>query len=184
MGLGRGEISDLYLAGLLHDVGKIGIRDQVLLKEGPLTPEEFGHMKEHPVLGERIIANVSRFAYLRPGVRGHHERFDGTGYPDRLAGDAIPLMARILAVADACDAMMSTRRYRAALPPARIEQIMREGSGSQWDPRVVEHFFACRHELYAVCQRGLGQSVYLAVERAVGGDVPRHLVTSASVLPR
>jgi HD-GYP domain-containing protein (c-di-GMP phosphodiesterase class II) len=79
-------------------------------------------------------------------------------------------MARILAVADSCDAMMSARRYRPALPPARIEEIFKEGSGAQWDARVVEHFFNCRGELYAVYQRGLGQSVYMAIERAVGGD--------------
>ena len=170
MKLSRGEISDLYLAGLLHDVGKIGIRDEVLCKPGPLTPEEYAHIREHPVIGERIIANVTRLAYLRPGVRGHHERFDGKGYPDGLAGEAIPLMARILAVADSCDAMMSARRYRPALSPARIEAIFREGAGTQWDPRIVEYFFACRHDLYAVCQRGLGQSVYMAVERAASAD--------------
>jgi HD-GYP domain-containing protein (c-di-GMP phosphodiesterase class II) len=173
MKLARGEISDLYLAGLLHDVGKIGIRDGVLLKEGPLTDEEFDHIKEHPILGDRIVANVTRLAYLRPGVRGHHERFDGKGYPDGLGGESIPQMARILAVADSCDAMMSVRRYRAAIPPARIEEIMRKGAGTQWDPRIVECFFACRNELYAVCQRGLGQSVYMAVERAAGGEVSK-----------
>ena len=115
MNLSRGEISDLYLAGLLHDVGKIGIRDEVLCKPGPLTAEEEEHIREHPIIGERIISNVTRLAYLRPGVRGHHERFDGGGYPDGLAGEAIPPIARILAVADSCDAMMSARRYRPAL---------------------------------------------------------------------
>ena len=170
MKLSRGEISDLYLAGLLHDVGKIGIRDDVLFKEGPLTPAEFEHIKEHPAMGERIIANVTRLSYLRPGVRGHHERFDGKGYPDGLAGESIPLMARVLAVADSCDAMMSARRYRPALPQERIEAIARQGAGTQWDPRVVDHFFACRADLYAVYQRGLGQSVLMAVERAVGGE--------------
>jgi HD-GYP domain-containing protein (c-di-GMP phosphodiesterase class II) len=175
MNLPRGEVSDLYLAGLLHDVGKIGIRDEVLCKPGPLTDEEFAHIKEHPITGERIVANVTRLAYLRPGVRGHHERFDGKGYPDGLAGEAIPLVARILAVADSCDAMMSARRYRPALAPAKIEAIFREGSDIQWDPRIVEHFFACRHELYAVYQRGLGQSVYMAVERAAGGSSDGHL---------
>jgi HD-GYP domain-containing protein (c-di-GMP phosphodiesterase class II) len=176
MKLTRGEISDLYLAGLLHDVGKIGIRDEVLLKEGPLTPEEYDHIKEHTILGDRIVSNVTRLAYLRPGVRGHHERIDGKGYPDGLAGDAIPQMARILAVADSCDAMMSARRYRPAIAPARIEQIMREGSGTQWDPQIVEVFFACRKDLYTVCQRGLGQSVYMAVERAAGGDAARSII--------
>ncbi len=170
MGLSRGETSDLYLAGLLHDVGKIGIRDEVLCKPGPLTPEEEEHIREHPIIGERIIASVSRLAYLRPGIRGHHERFDGGGYPDGLAGEAIPPIARIVAVADSCDAMMSTRRYRPVLPPARIEAIFREGAGKQWDPEIIRSFFACRHDLYEVCQRGLGQSVYMAVERAA--DAP------------
>jgi HD-GYP domain-containing protein (c-di-GMP phosphodiesterase class II) len=169
MGLSRGEINDLYLAGLLHDVGKIGIRDEVLFKPGPLTATEFAHVREHPVTGERIISNVTRLAYLRPAVRGHHERFDGTGYPDGLAGEEIILPARILAVADSCDAMMSERRYRHAFAPARIEAIFAEGTGTLWDPKIVQCFFACRHELYEVCQRGLGQSVYMAVERAAGG---------------
>jgi len=167
LGMSRGETSDLYLAGLLHDVGKIGIRDEVLLKQGPLTDEEFAHVQEHPVLGDRIVSNVKRLAYLRPGVRSHHERYDGTGYPDGLAGEEIPRMARILAVADACDAMMAARRYRPALPPARIEAVFAAGAGTQWDPQVIDGFFACRDELYPVCQRGLGQSVYRAVERAV-----------------
>ncbi len=170
MSLSRGETSDLYLAGLLHDVGKIGIRDEVLFKTGPLTPAEEEHVREHPMIGERIISSVSRLAYLRPAVRGHHERFDGKGYPDGLVSEAIPPMARILAVADSCDAMMSARRYRPALAPAQIEAIFHECSGTQWDPRIVQCFFACRHELYAVCQRGLGRSVYMAVERAANGN--------------
>lgn len=170
MKLSRGEISDLYLAGLLHDVGKIGIRDEVLMKPGPLTPVEAAHMREHPILGERILANVTRLAYLCPAVRGHHERFDGRGYPDGLAGEAIPQMARILSVADACDAMMSDRRYRHALLPAQIEETFRRGCGKAWDPRMIDYFFACRLELYAVCQRGLGQSVYMAIEHAAGND--------------
>jgi HD-GYP domain-containing protein (c-di-GMP phosphodiesterase class II) len=168
MGLSRGEINDLYLAGLLHDVGKIGIRDEVLFKPGPLNPEEFAHIKEHPVTGERIISNVTRLAYLRPAIRGHHEWFNGQGYPDGLIAEAIPLPARILAVADSCDAMMSPRRYRHAFAQPTIESIFADGSGQQWDPNIVRCFFACRHELYEVCQRGLGQSVYMAVERAAG----------------
>lgn len=173
MKLPRGETSDLYLAGLLHDVGKIGIRDEVLCKPGPLTRDEMRHIEEHPVIGERIIANVRHLAYLGAGVRGHHERFDGKGYPDGLAGDAIPLPARILAVADSCDAMMSLRRYRPALARTRIETIFRESAGTQWDPRIVDCFFTCRFELYQVYQRGLGQSVYVAVERAAGGPTLR-----------
>jgi HD-GYP domain-containing protein (c-di-GMP phosphodiesterase class II) len=169
MALSRGEISDLYLAGLLHDVGKIGVPDHILLKAGPLSPAECLQVREHPVTGERILANVSRLAYLRPAVRGHHERFDGLGYPDGLKGEQIPFSARIIAVADSCDAMMSARRYRNALAPERIESIFRAGKGTQWDANIVERFLACREELYAVCEHGLGQSVYLALERAAAG---------------
>jgi diguanylate cyclase (GGDEF)-like protein len=174
MGLSGGEVSDLYLAGLLHDVGKIGSRDEVLLKPQALTIDEYRHIQKHAVIGERIVASVPRLAYLSPGVRGHHERLDGKGYPDGLAGEAIPMMARILAVADSCDAMMSQRRYRAGLSQARIEEIFTEGAGSQWDPGIVEHFFACRYDVYAVCQRGLGRSVYMAIERAAGADQEDH----------
>jgi HD-GYP domain-containing protein (c-di-GMP phosphodiesterase class II) len=168
--LSQGEISDLYLAGLLHDVGKIGIRDLVLSKSGPLTDEERAHMQEHPLIGDRIVSNVKQLTYLRPGVRNHHERYDGGGYPDGLTREAIPQMARIIAVADSCDAMLSARRYRPALPPSRAEIIMAEGAGSQWDPHYIAAFMACRHEIFSVCHRGLGQSVYTAVERAARTD--------------
>jgi HD-GYP domain-containing protein (c-di-GMP phosphodiesterase class II) len=167
MRLPESEISDLYLAGLLHDIGKIGVRDDVLRKPDWLTEEEIAHTCEHPIVGERIITNVKRLAHLRPGVRNHHERYDGEGYPDKLAAEEIPLIARILAVADSCDAMMSDRRYRRALPTARIDQIMTEGRATQWDPRIVATFMACRHEIYPIFQRGLGQSVYHAVVNAM-----------------
>ena len=98
--MSHGEISDLYLTGLLHDIGKIGIRDEVLLKPSALTTEEYDHVKQHPEVGAGIIANVKRLAYLCPGIRSHHERFDGGGYPDGLMGEAIPYVARIIAVAD------------------------------------------------------------------------------------
>jgi HD-GYP domain-containing protein (c-di-GMP phosphodiesterase class II) len=167
MALPATVLSDLYLAGLLHDIGKIGIRDSVLQKPGKLTDEEMNHIKEHPVIGDRLISNLRTLQHLRPGVRNHHERFDGLGYPDGLKANAIPLQARILAVADSCDAMMFARPYRTALPPARIDAVMAEGAGTQWDPEVIAHFLACRHELYPICQRGLGDSVSVAVERAL-----------------
>jgi HD-GYP domain-containing protein (c-di-GMP phosphodiesterase class II) len=160
-------ISDVYLAGLLHDIGKIGIRDSVLQKAGKLTEEEMLHVQEHPVIGDRIISNVKQLAHLRPGVRNHHERFDGRGYPDAMAGEQIPLLARLLAVVDACDAMTSSRPYRPAMPTRQIDAIMTRGAGTQWDPKIIEHFMACRHELYPICQRGIGESVFVAVEHAV-----------------
>jgi HD-GYP domain-containing protein (c-di-GMP phosphodiesterase class II) len=169
MSLPEEEVSNLYIAGLLHDIGKIGIRDAVLQKPGRLTEEEAAHVKEHPVIGDQIISNVKKLSHLRPGVRSHHERYDGRGYPDGLAGEAIPLMARIVAVADACDAMLSSRRYRAALPVERVSEIMSEGAGTQWDPRVVRHFMAARGDIYQIGQQGLGQSVLLAVGHVVGG---------------
>jgi HD-GYP domain-containing protein (c-di-GMP phosphodiesterase class II) len=167
MGMSAGALSDIYLAGLLHDIGKIGIRDSVLQKPGRLTPEEFAHIQEHPVIGDRLVSNIKALAHLRPGVRNHHERWDGNGYPDGLAGEDIPLQARVLAVADSCDAMMATRPYRPALPLDRIDALMIEGAGSQWDPNLVEMFIACRHELYRIYQRGLGESVVAAVERVL-----------------
>ncbi len=159
--------SDLYLAGLLHDIGKIGIRDEVLRKPGPLTPEETAHIQEHPAIGDRLVGHVRPLRHLRAGVRNHHERWDGRGYPDGLVGEETPLQARILAVADSCDAMMHTRPYRAAMPTERIEKILLEGAGTQWDPHVVAAFQVCRQDLYSICQRGLGDSVFAAVECAL-----------------
>ncbi len=169
MNMPEAILSDLYLAGLLHDVGKIGVEDQILRKPGQLTEDETRQIQLHPVIGDRIIASVRPLAHLRPGVRNHHERYDGQGYPDQLAGLEIPLLARILAVADSCDAMMSARPYRTALPPARIEVIFSECAGTQWDPQVVEAFMSCRQDLYGIGQRGIGDSLYLAVGHAVDG---------------
>jgi HD-GYP domain-containing protein (c-di-GMP phosphodiesterase class II) len=167
MQLSATSLSDIYLAGLLHDIGKIGIRDQVLLKPGQLTPDELAHIREHPIIGDRIVSNVKQLECVRPGVRHHHERFDGRGYPDGLTGGGIPLMARVLAVADSCDAMMSARPYRPAMPTVRIDAIMAEGAGSYWDPKIIECFMACRHELYPICQQGIGESVFMAIERTL-----------------
>jgi HD-GYP domain-containing protein (c-di-GMP phosphodiesterase class II) len=160
-------LSDLYLGGLLHDIGKIGVRDGVLQKPGDLTEEERLHLQEHTLIGDRLVSAVEPLAHLRPGVRSHHERFDGKGYPDGLAGYNIPLLARVIALADACDAMMAARPYRTALAPSRIDGVLADGAGAQWDPLVVEHFLACRHELYPICQRGLGNSVIDAVDRVL-----------------
>jgi HD-GYP domain-containing protein (c-di-GMP phosphodiesterase class II) len=167
LGLQEDEQSDIYLAGLLHDIGKIGIRDDVLTKRGPLTDEEFRHIQEHPVIGHRILSGLHAIAHLLPGVLYHHERYDGQGYPEKLQGDAIPLLARILAVADSFDAMNTSRPYRTAIPFERIDQILREGAGTQWDPLVIEAYARCRERLVAIRQRGVGESLRDALDGAL-----------------
>lgn len=162
MGLDGVTLSDLYLAGLLHDLGRIGIRDDVLRKSGELTAEELEHVREHPALGERILERIPTLAHLRPAVRHHHEQYDGSGYPDRLAGSAIPLLARVIAVADAADALMWPRPHRDALPREQLEAQLEAGAGTQWDPEVVRAFLDCTRDLYAIAQRGVGESVLRA----------------------
>ncbi|HEV3204857.1 MAG TPA: HD-GYP domain-containing protein [Gemmataceae bacterium] len=167
LGLQEEELSDVFLAGLLHDIGKIGIRDAVLSKTEPLTPEDFDHIKQHVTIGYSILQNLRPILHLLPGVRNHHERFDGKGYPDGLAGDAIPLLARILSVADSCDAMMTDRPYRSKIPVAEVEKILQQGSGTQWDKRVIDAFFACRQKIHGVRQRGVGDSLRHALDDAL-----------------
>jgi HD-GYP domain-containing protein (c-di-GMP phosphodiesterase class II) len=167
LGLHEAARSELYLGGLLHDVGKIGVSDQVLRKPGPLSDLEFEQVKQHTLVGDAILGHVKQLAHLRPLVRNHHEQYDGNGYPDGLAGEDIPLGARLLAVADSFDAMMSDRPYRKALAAPTIESILSAGSGRQWAPDVVTAFFACKHDLYPICERGLGDSVVRAVEDAL-----------------
>ncbi|MNK46069.1 Cyclic di-GMP phosphodiesterase response regulator RpfG [compost metagenome] len=136
-GLPSERVDTLRKSALLHDIGKIGTRDSVLLKEGRLTDEEFEQIKQHPVMGESILRQIEPADAMAPflsGVRSHHERFDGKGYPDQLKGEEIPLFGRIIAVADAFDAMTSNRPYRKGLDADRAIQILEEGRGTQWDP--------------------------------------------------
>ena len=124
----------IYMMGLLHDVGKIGIPDAVINKPGRLTDEEFATIKTHPVIGSRILSKATEMPELTVGARWHHERFDGAGYPDGLAGSAIQEAARIIAVADAYDAMTSRRSYRDALPQEVVRKEIEKGVGTQFDP--------------------------------------------------
>jgi hypothetical protein len=130
----------LARAALLHDIGKISLPDGILRKPGPLTEEEWEAMRRHPVTGVEILAGLQPLRPALPIIRSHHERWDGQGYPDGLAGEAIPLGARVLAVADAYDAMTSARSYRAARTPSQALAILREGAGTQWDANLVEVF--------------------------------------------
>ncbi len=127
-------------SGLLHDLGKVGVRDAVLNKPGPLTEEEFDHVKQHPVIGYEILAPLIDDRSVIDGVRHHHEALDGSGYPDGLMGVNIPWTARVLAVADAFDAMSSDRSYRPGLPRDECIRRLKAGSGQQWDPEMIEAF--------------------------------------------
>jgi putative nucleotidyltransferase with HDIG domain len=145
-------LSTIYMAGLLHDIGKIGIDDAVLRKAGRLTEAEFEHIKQHPALGYKILADIKPFATVLPAVLHHHEQWDGKGYPCQLAGEQIPYMARILSVADAYDAMTSNRPYRPGMPEERARKIFEDGAGRQWDPEVLTAFFAIYDDICAIVQ--------------------------------
>jgi HD-GYP domain-containing protein (c-di-GMP phosphodiesterase class II) len=127
-------------AGPLHDVGKIGVPDVVLRKTDRLNDEEYLVIQQHPVIGDDICRPLNSLQRLRAGVRHHHERYDGLGYPDKLAGLAIPIEARVLAVADAFDAMTSSRPYRSGMPFAKALSILAANEGPQWDPEFIRVF--------------------------------------------
>jgi len=138
VGLGVEGVGRVRLAGRLHDIGKIGVRESVLSKPAALTPAEYEHVQTHPIIGERILAPTLIDAEIVRMVRHHHERYGGGGYPDSLAGSDIPLGARVLAVADAFDALTSDRPYRPRLSLEDAVGVLREGAGAQWQPTLVE----------------------------------------------
>ncbi len=140
MGLSEAEQLTVRLSALLHDVGKIGVSERVLNKAGKLTDDEYAEIQEHPALGSRIVQNIPRIGEVLLGVRHHHEKWNGKGYPDHLAGEAIPRIARIISVADAYDAMASHRAYRKGLSEETILDEIRRGAGVQWDPACVTAF--------------------------------------------
>ena len=140
LGCSGEELDILNFAGHLHDIGKIGIRDDILLKPGRLTSQEFEKIKEHPAIGANILEQLGMWEKERQIIRCHHERFDGTGYPDGLNRKQIPFLARILSVADVYDAMASDRAYRKRMEEELIVKIINEGTGTQFDPDVVAAF--------------------------------------------
>ena len=128
----------IFMMGLLHDVGKIGVPDEVINKPGRLTDEEFACIKKHPSIGGKILSNIKEMPELAAGAKWHHERYDGRGYPEGLSGEDIPEEARIIAVADAYDAMTSNRSYRGALPQETVRGEIEKGKGSQFDPQFAD----------------------------------------------
>ena len=141
-GFGERQQNDIYMMGLLHDVGKIGIPEAIINKPSGLTDEEYQLIQTHPLMGAQILSNITDFPQLSVGARWHHERFDGKGYPDGIAGDAIPTEARIIAVADAYDTMSSRRSYRDVLPQDVIRAELVKGRGSQFDPEFTDIMLA------------------------------------------
>jgi len=138
LGLPEEQVEHVRVAGRLHDIGKIGTRESVLNKEGALTPDEFEHVKQHVLIGSQILAPLSHLGDIIPAVRGHHERWDGTGYPDALRGEAIPISARILAAAEVYDALSTSRAYQEKMTADHAVQRMADLSGTVLDPSVYD----------------------------------------------
>lgn len=140
MGLSEDDLKILEIGGLFHDIGKIGVPDNILLKEGKLTDDEYGEIKNHPSIGKHILSNASTFENIIPIVYHHHEKYNGSGYPGKLKSEEIPLFARITAIADTFDAMTSKRSYRDALPLDIVRAEIIKCSGTQFDPKLVKVF--------------------------------------------
>ncbi|HEU5260797.1 MAG TPA: HD domain-containing phosphohydrolase [Gemmatimonadales bacterium] len=138
LGMPDEDVEHVRVAGRLHDIGKIGTREAVLNKQGALTPEEFEHVKQHVVIGSQILAPLSHLGDIIPAVQGHHERWDGTGYPDGLRGDEIPLAARIIGAAEVYDALSTSRAYQEKMSPEQAIGRMADLSGTVLDPKVYE----------------------------------------------
>jgi putative nucleotidyltransferase with HDIG domain len=151
LGITGERLEHIRLGGELHDIGKIGTREDILNKPGPLGPEEFAHIKEHTVLGERILAPfLSEAGAVLTIVRSHHERLDGGGFPDGIGGSDIPLEARLVAVVDAFDAMTTSRAYRASRTPAEAIDELRRCAGSHFDRDVVDAFLTAYRDVAAL----------------------------------
>jgi putative nucleotidyltransferase with HDIG domain len=136
LGMSDDEVEQIRLAGRLHDIGKIGTREAVMNKQGPLTPEEYDHVKQHVMIGSQILAPLGHLAPVLSGVRSHHERWDGSGYPDGLRGEEIPLAARIIGAAEVYDALSTPRPYQEKLSAAQAVRRMGDLVGTVLDPRV------------------------------------------------
>jgi HD-GYP domain-containing protein (c-di-GMP phosphodiesterase class II) len=139
-GLGENELELLEMGSFLHDIGKIGVKDSVLGKPGALDESEWMHMRIHPLVGAQIASQLDMLRPIVPAVRNHHERWSGGGYPDNLSGEQIPLIARIVCLADAYDAMATDRPYKAAIPIDECKKILRRQATVQFDPELVELF--------------------------------------------
>jgi putative nucleotidyltransferase with HDIG domain len=173
LGLSEADQHIAHLCGLVHDIGKVGLPAGLLEKPGPLNLEERRQMEEHPVIGERILANVEDYEEIANVVRHHHERVDGQGYPDKLVGDEIPIIARIIAVADAYDAMTSDRPYRDAMPSRVARLRIAQSVGSQFDTGVVAAFEAILAQATENYRNGFGSRFSFGVQAQSNFPIPR-----------
>jgi len=159
--LGHEDLEALRRGGYIHDIGKIAIPDSILLKAGPLTSQEFETMKTHPVIGDRLCGRLRALHRVRPIVRYHHERLDGTGYPDGLRGDAIPLLAQITAIADVYDAITTARTYKAAQPPEVAYEALITEAHKGWKRRDLVDLFVAAGAAGQLLPRSSGQMLQL-----------------------
>lgn len=153
IGLEQAQIAEFRLAAYLHDIGKLTVSEAILRKAGPLTQSEWAEIRRHPVTGYELLRRADRTGCIAPAVRSHHERWDGGGYPDGLRGEEIPLGARLIAVADSIDAMMTTRSYRPAMSAAACRRELEKNSGAMYDPRIVAAALAHWEKLAAPYRR-------------------------------
>jgi len=158
LNLSKEDLFYLKLAAILHDIGKIGVDDNILRKPAPLDFNEFEIMKKHPIMGAEIIKPIKQLENILPGILYHQERYDGKGYPFKLKGDEIPLIAKIISVADTFDAMCSSRPYRSALTPEEGKREIARCSGTQFDPEVVKAFIKAFNKGEIVSVMNLSQS--------------------------
>lgn len=164
IGKSKEEQQEIYYAGLLHDVGKMRIPDKIINKPGKLTEDEYGVVKLHPMVGYHMVKNISKNNHIADAAKWHHERYDGTGYPNGLRGDKIPEIARIIGVADAYDAMTSDRSYRRKLSPEKVRAEIEAGAGSQFDPRIAGIMMEImEEENTSRCRRQYTKEPYLLV---------------------
>ncbi|MBD5525785.1 MAG: HD-GYP domain-containing protein [Lachnospiraceae bacterium] len=155
MGMSKQEQQEIYCMGLLHDIGKIGIPNAIINKAGKLTDEEYMIIKKHPEIGAEILTTISELPDISIGAKYHHEKYDGTGYPDKIEGESIPFFARIIGIADAYDAMTSKRSYRDALPQQVVREEIEKGRGTQFDPKCADIMLKIIDEdvEYQMCDR-------------------------------
>jgi putative two-component system response regulator len=185
MGLSRRELLALYRGGYLHDVGKVGMPDSILLKPTELSEEEWTVMRRHPLIGEQICRRLETLAPVLPIIRSHHERWDGSGYPDGLRGSRIPLLARVLQMADIYDALTTVRPYKRAYTPREALAIMEEETARGWrDPELMELFVGLHRKMISAVEEFAAAAGDLASMEESLRQLQRRLARDAAPSPR